>query len=98
MIDKDRGISTLYTSMIGCALLRGARMGYLRDEFRERGLRCWSVLKHKVFRGAQIGEGAGMPPMSEYSSYLHRQNQMVLDYKQGGSFWSLHVVNEVMRL
>jgi len=58
-------VSTLYTGMIGCAFLRAARMGYLRDEFRQRGLQTWAVLQHKVFRCTQIGEGAGMPPMSE---------------------------------
>ncbi len=92
-------VSTLYTSMIGCAFLRAARMGYLSDHFRIHGLRTWPVLKHKVFRGAQIGEGAGMPPMSEYASYFHRQTRMNLDYTGGGgSFWTLHVVNEVLRL
>ena len=91
-------LSTLYTGMIGCALLRSARMGYLDDGFRQRGLRAWSALKRQVFRGSQIGEGAGMPPMSEYSSYLHQQTQQLLDYTRGGSFWSLYVVNEVLQI
>ena len=91
-------VSTLYTSMIGTAFLRGARMGYLPRAFRERGLMTWQILKPLVFRGTQIGEGAGMPPMAEYTSYFHRQTRQMLDYSVGGSFWTLHVVNEVLRL
>ncbi len=91
-------ISTLYTSMIGCAFLRAARMGFLPDEFCDRGLKTWDVLKQKVFRGSQIVTGAGMPPMSEHASYFHRQIRQNLDYTEGGSFWTLHVVNEMLRL
>ena len=90
--------SSLYTPKIGCALLRAARMGFLSDEFRIRGLKAWEAIKLKTFQGGRLGDGSGSPVMSEYDAYFHTLTTENYNYTLRGNVWPLHIVNEVLRL
>ena len=91
-------MSSLYTPSIGCALLRGARMGFLSGASRAAGLKAWEAIKLRTFRGGRVGDSSGNPVMAEYDAYFHTATIQNYDYSLPKNFWPLHHVNEVLRL
>lgn len=91
-------LSSLYTPAIGCALVRGARMGFLPDSARACGLKAWEAIKLRTFRGGRVGDSSGTPVMAEYDGYFHTMTTENYDYSLPKNFWPLHHVNEVLRI
>ena len=72
------------TSMIGCAVARGVRLGWLPDEWREAAERAWQAVSRRT-----DGEGrlehvcAGTGPQPHLQAYLDRPFTDGLDDRGG---------------
>jgi len=88
----------IYTAALAYVFLRGARLGYLTEEFRDRGQAAWSAVKRHVFQGGSFGGDGGTPQSKRLEFYLLQP--MNYDYRSNRTrcFWQAHAANEVLRL
>lgn len=87
----------IYTPALAYVFLRGARLGMLPGEFRERGMRAWEAMKCRIFQGGTIGGDSGTPQSKRLEFYLLQP--VTYNYRSNRTrcFWHAHAANEVLR-
>ena len=88
-----------YTGWLSYVFLRGARLGYLDECFRERGLRAWQAMKARTFQGGVIASASGSPVARSFDFYIERFGELRTDvFARRVGVQGLFALNEVLRL
>jgi len=87
----------IYTPALAYVFLRGVRLGFLPEEFRERGRSAWNAVKQHVFQGGNFGGDTGTPQSKRLEFYLLQPMTYDFQIVRSRSFWQAHAANEILR-